>query len=138
MGIRNFFRRRRERESALPPGAREQLNAGLRDEPPPRRPDPDPPSELPGASPADLGELIRRAVITGRPQVTTQGHALEGGGAGVAEEVLGILSAYGAATRGGARRLDHDELAALRRSVLESLREQGLDEDILGEGFDEA
>lgn len=82
--------------------------------------------ELPGADPAELGAMLRRAAATGLPQVSTASHTVEGGDLG--NEILAILGAQGIGGA-GAHEVDRDELRDLHARVREALRRRGIDPD---------
>jgi hypothetical protein len=142
--IGDLFRRRRERESALPPGAVEELSAEVSASPESepvepdsdaaadpvevdRDPKPGDATELPGADAAELGAMLRRAAATGLPQVSTESHTVDRQ-EGLAKEVLGILG-QGVGGAGGAQEVDPDELRNLHERAREALRRQGVDPD---------
>lgn len=110
MGLRDLIRRR-ERESAIPPGTLEavereleeasQRGDELRDRGGDRSGGGGEASEgrhagvlLPGADAAELGEMLGGALRSGYPQVSDSSHRV-GPGSGLTEEILGLLRAAG-------------------------------------------
>lgn len=92
-----------------------------------RESEPPPGIELPGADPAELGAMLRRAAASGLPQVSTASHTVEGGDLG--SEILAILGAQGVGGAAGAHEVDRDELRDLYARVREALRRHGIDPD---------
>lgn len=139
MGIRDFFKRRRERESALPPGQLDELGGAIEGPPSERSTGGDSAEaeqareiELPGADAAALGEIIRRAATSGEPQVSFESHTvpLDGPqGARIASEILEALSGQGIAGANGYSEIDPDEARELRDRVRDALRRAGIDPD---------
>lgn len=83
------------------------------------------PTELPGADAAELGAMLRRAAATGLPQVSTESHAVDAAGGGLAEELLAILGGSGLGGASAMREVDRDELRELHEGVREALRRTG-------------
>jgi hypothetical protein len=130
VGIGDLFKRRRQRESAMPREALEEL---AREDDSPATGDPGDAAEeessgveLPGANAAELGAMLRRAALTGLPQVSTEEHTVDPA-SGLGEEILGILASQGAGGPGGVHELDPDELRDLHDRVREALRREGID-----------
>jgi hypothetical protein len=109
MGLRDYLRRRHERESAI---STEDLQAWQAEVAARRRAAGDPgtaaepsrgaelePIELPGADPAELAQMIGRALAAGTPQISTASHEVDGAGE-ISEEILALLAGAGQ-LRGG-------------------------------------
>lgn len=147
MGIGDLFRRRRERESAIPSSATELSAAAGADaeagsdsgygggpiEADPRFADQvgDPTSGrvlLPGADPLELGQMIAQAIQSGSAQVSTESHVIDMRGSGLREEITGMLSSPGIdVEEGGGREIDAGSVTGLQEQVLEALQRHGVD-----------
>ena len=130
MGIGDFLRRRRERESALSPGGLEELSApaetGAADEAGAGEAERSV-TALPGADAGELGAMIRRAAETGLPQVSADRHEVDLRGTSLGNEIAAILAAFGINRGGSVPQLDSDQAADLNRQVREALRREGID-----------
>jgi len=111
MGLRDHLRRRlrerHQRESAISTQDLEAIAArvvGDEDDPgdvgaePPTAGEPEP-MTLPGASPAELAQMIGRAIAAGTPQISTGSHRIEGADQ-ISDEILALLAGAGALRRG--------------------------------------
>ncbi|HSI80263.1 MAG TPA: hypothetical protein VK919_06380 [Solirubrobacterales bacterium] len=139
MGIRDFLRRRRERESALPPGALEALSVepGAAEARSPAEGGTDVAStdaairttELPGADAAGFADMLRRAATTGLPQVSVERHEVDLRGTGLGNEIIEILSSLGIERGAEAPKLDAGEAERLNQQIRDALRREGIDPD---------
>jgi hypothetical protein len=142
VGLADFFRRRRSRESAIAP----EVLAGLReggDRAAPggsrtageRRGDAGAGSAvdgesitLPGADAGELGAMIARAISSGNAEISTESHTVDMRGSGLRDEILGLLQGHGIDSGSGTEvNLSGDEGAGAE--LLELLRQHGLEID---------
>jgi hypothetical protein len=149
MGFRDFFRRRRDRESAFgaaelerleraeatgqPSSAAGQAESGRADTATSGAgAGPAEELELPGGTPAELGEMIARAISSGQAQISTESHVLDMRGSGLRDEILGLLAGRGVdPIREGQVNLDGS--SGTGQELLELLRRHGIDPSAGGE-----
>ena len=144
MGLSDFLRRRRERESALPASAQpnealgsfasaedqpvigEQVGGGRAGS-----------TELQGvpdmaeglAALSQLGPMIQQAVAQGNLQIEqSEPQTIDMRGTGLREEILGIMQQHGIDTESGtARNVDARAYGDMQQQILAALAKHGID-----------
>jgi hypothetical protein len=132
VGLGDFFRRRRERESAIPPSATAAE-----------------PSEALGsfASPegqpvvgrqVDLGQTIENAIAQGNVQIEHGGsQTIDMRGTGLREEILEIMRQHGIDAESGAvESVDASAYGDMQQQILAALARHGIDPGASGTGID--
>jgi hypothetical protein len=147
VGLGDFFRRRRERESAIPPSAQidqpsEALGSFASAEGQPvvgRQVGGDQFGsgdfgDLPGmadglAALTQLGPMIQKAIAEGNVQIDQGGsQTIDLRGTGLREEILGIMQQHGIdAESGSAQNVDAGGYGDMQRQILEALARHGID-----------
>jgi hypothetical protein len=145
MGLGDFFRRRRERESAIPPSAQvEEPSAALGSFANPEG-QPVVGGQVGGGSPelqgvagmadglealAQLGPMIQRAMAQGNVQIEHGGsQAIDMRGTGLREEILGIMRQHGIDAESGtaAGSIDASAYGDMQQQILAALARHGVD-----------
>ena len=141
MGLGDFFRRRREKESAIPPSSTD-LSPSL-----PSFASSDAPvvgSQVGGGVPsvsidlsgldaigglAGLGAVIQQAAAQGNIEVTQESQTIDARGAeGLREEILGIMQQHGIDAESGAgQNVDASAYGDMQQQMLDALARHGLD-----------
>ena len=137
MAIFDFFRRRRERESAIPGGLPESFefppdeSPGLREEPV-GRPFPQPgPQQINVTAPADLGSIfamLQEAFQTGMPQISQTDDQVIDLSDYLRERILDALRQHGIDPETtAASQIDAGAVPGLQDDILGALRDAGVD-----------
>ena len=145
MGLFNFFRRRSERESAIPGGTTESLTRQLKGDGSPigqpvgqAFPQTGQP-QLNLTAPVDLGALMammQQAFQTGNIQVSQgEGQVIDLRGSGLREQILGALEQHGIDPDAAAgSQINAGDVPGLQDQIMDALRDAGVDVGQLGEG----
>ena len=134
MGLGDFFRRRRERESAIPPSTQvEQPSEALgsfasaEDQPVVGR-------QVGGdhvgsVDLSQLGPMIQNAIAEGDVQIEQGGsQTIDMRGTGLREEILGIMQQHGIDPESGtAQNVDASAYGDMQQQILEALARHGID-----------
>jgi protein-tyrosine-phosphatase len=136
VGLGDFFRRRHERESAIPPSARiEQPSEALGSF---ASPDEQPVvGRQMGGTP--LGPMIEKAIAEGDVQVEPGGsQTIDMRGTGLREEILEIMRQHGIDAESGAASgsVDASDYGDMQRQLLEALARHGIDPGASGTSID--
>jgi hypothetical protein len=155
MGLFGFFRRRRERESALPPGHETSADPAVvgstagGGEPVTGAADPsaaqiqvsnvemtssieiDDLSDL-----AQIGGLIQKAIQEGNVELTQSGNqVIDLRGSGLRERIVEAMREHGVNTEAGSgETISADSVPGLQEAIMQALAEHGVDLDQLGQG----
>jgi hypothetical protein len=146
VGLSDFFRRRRERESALPVSAHaeqptEPLGSFASPEGQPvvgrqvggGQFDPAAFGGDPGladglAALSQLGPMIQKAIAEGNVQIEHGGsQTIDMRGTGLREEILGIMQAHGIDAESGSASIDASSYGDMQQQLLDALAEHGID-----------
>jgi hypothetical protein len=146
VGLSDFFRRRRERESALPPAAgadqpAESLGSfasaegrpvvgqqlgGAQFDPTAFGGDPGLADGL--AALSQLGPMIQKAIAEGNVQIEHGGsQTIDMRGTGLREEILGIMQAHGIDAESGSASVDASSYGDMQQQLLDALAKHGID-----------
>jgi hypothetical protein len=119
VGLFDFFKRRREHESALADlsDAVDEPSASIGEQAPVQ----------PAVQSGDLGAMIQQAVQQGNVQQTSQ--TIDMRGSGLREEMIEIMKRHGIDPATGATSgpIDAASLPGMQEEMLEALRRRGLD-----------
>jgi hypothetical protein len=147
MGMFGFFKRRRQRESAVPGGTSESLTRQLKgDGTPIGQPigQQFPQAGQPGPSlgggmdMAAVMAMMQQAFASGNYEITQgENQVIDLRGTGLREQILGALEQHGIdpnASAGG--EIDASQVPGLQEQIMQALEEAGVDVGQLGEGAD--
>jgi hypothetical protein len=141
MGMFDFFKRRRERESAIPGGSPESLTRQLKGDGKPigqpvgqQFPQANQSFDVTGAGDiAGLMTVLQQAFQSGNYQVTQgENQVIDLRGSGLREQILGALEQHGIdpdTAQGG--QIDAGQVPGLQEQIMQALNEAGVD---LGDG----
>lgn len=137
MGLFDFFKRRQERESAIPPPSAEAGAAGAQADQPVvgqqfsgqvTAPSSIDVSSLGGL--AGLAEAMKVAASQGNAEVTQSSQTLDLRGTGLREEIVEIMKRHGVDPESGAMQgtqFDASSMPAMQAEMLEALKRHGID-----------
>jgi len=138
VAIFDFFRRRRERESAIPGGLPESFefppdeSPGLREEPVGRPFSQAGPQQINVTAPAELGSIfamVQEAFKTGMPQISqTDDQVIDLSGSDLRERILDALRQHGIDPETtAASQIDAGAVPGLQDDILGALKDAGVD-----------
>jgi hypothetical protein len=144
VGLSDFFRRRRERESAPPPGHSvsgdpAETGSTSSDTGPAQVPDDVRVNfKLKGAKGTDMaaiGELVQKAFEQGSVEVSEgESQVIDLRGSGLREQILEAMREHGVdAEAGGGQTIDAGAVPGLQEAILKALAEHGVDPQQPGE-----
>jgi hypothetical protein len=144
VGLFDFFKRRRERESAIPGGTPESLSHQLKGDAEPIG------QAFPQASPqsvdltaatdlAGIMAMMQRAFESGDIQVTQgKSRVIDLRGSGLRDEIVSALEQHGIDPNvAQGSEIDASDVPGLQEQIMQALQDAGVDVGHLGNGFGE-